>query len=62
TRQASHPAFAPRHWWMRRKRLIHPTCTFRRPDKTRQASHPASALLHWWMRRKRLIHPTVVLR
>ena len=58
TRQAPHPAFAPRHWWMRRKRLIHPTCAFRRPDKARQAPHPASAPRHWWMRRKRLIHPT----
>ncbi|MEE7428321.1 hypothetical protein, partial [Escherichia marmotae] len=47
TRQASHPASAPRHWRMRRERLIRPTCTPvgrispRRPDKTRQASHPA---------------------
>ncbi|EFJ95000.1 hypothetical protein HMPREF9540_04995 [Escherichia coli MS 115-1] len=26
TRQASHPAIAPRHWRMRRERLIRPTC------------------------------------
>ncbi|OKU63276.1 hypothetical protein ACN88_16360 [Escherichia coli] len=26
TRQASHPASAPRHWRMRRERLIRPTC------------------------------------
>ncbi|HBH5047940.1 TPA: hypothetical protein ACUNC9_002743 [Escherichia coli] len=26
TRHASHPAIAPRHWRMRRKRLIRPTC------------------------------------
>jgi len=26
TRQASHPASAPRHWRMRRGRLIRPTC------------------------------------
>ncbi|MEL8497593.1 hypothetical protein J4W09_19510, partial [Escherichia coli] len=25
TRQASHPAIAPRHWRMRRERLIRPT-------------------------------------
>ncbi|EOR5855928.1 hypothetical protein J6986_RS21810, partial [Escherichia coli] len=28
TRQASHPASAPRHWRMRRERLIRPTCSF----------------------------------
>ncbi|OKV19713.1 hypothetical protein AWP75_25790 [Escherichia coli] len=58
TRQASHPAIAPRHWRMRRGRLIRTTCAFRRPDKTRQASHPASAPRHWRMRRKHLIRPT----
>ncbi|EFJ85911.1 hypothetical protein ECP03022933_3420 [Escherichia coli P0302293.3] len=26
TRQALHPATAPRHWRMRRERLIRPTC------------------------------------
>ena len=26
TRKASHPAIAPRHWRMRRERLIRPTC------------------------------------
>ncbi|MGT5409569.1 hypothetical protein ACRWC1_11430, partial [Escherichia coli] len=28
TRQALHPATAPRHWRMRRERLIRPTCVF----------------------------------
>ncbi len=38
-----HPAIAPRHWRMRRERLIRPTVQSCRPDQTRQASHPAIA-------------------
>ncbi|MDQ9303450.1 hypothetical protein KJE01_08535, partial [Escherichia marmotae] len=52
TRQASHPASAPRHWRMRREALSALHVQSCRPDKTRQASHPALVPRHWRMRRE----------